>query len=67
MGYRVAAILAGILVLVASERWFSLSWYEASGLCLVVYFCARYVGYFISERRAMKSAVDEAIKTSRER
>jgi|tagenome__1003787_1003787.scaffolds.fasta_scaffold16966271_1 hypothetical protein len=64
MVQRIAAILAGILFLVGSERLLGLNWYAAFGMSLVAYFCARYVGYFISERRAMKAAVDEAVRAS---
>lgn len=64
MAYRIVAILAGILALVGSEHLLGLGWYAAFGLCLVAYFCARYAGYCISERRAMKAAVDEAMRAS---
>lgn len=64
MVQRIAAIVVGILFLVGSERLLGLSWYAAFGLSLVAYFCARYVGYFISERHAMKAAVEEAMRAS---
>lgn len=66
MAYRMVAILAGVLVLVGSEL-LGFDWYAAFGLSLAAYFCARYAGYCISERRAMKAAVDEAMRTSGKR
>jgi hypothetical protein len=57
---RIAAILVGIAIMFALERWGGFRWYFALSLGALGYGCMRYIGYFVRERRYIKSAMDAA-------
>ena len=57
---RIAAILVGIALMFALERWVGFRWYSALALGALGYGCMRYTGYFVRERQYIKSAMDAA-------
>jgi hypothetical protein len=67
MGNRIAAILVGIAIMFSLERWLSVSWYFSLPLGALGYFCVRYIGYFMRERRYIKNVTNEALKNPKAR
>jgi hypothetical protein len=59
-GNRIAAILAGLAIMVALERWAGLPWYFVLALGALGYAAVRYAGYFVRERRYIKNTMDAA-------
>jgi hypothetical protein len=57
MGNRVAAIVAGIAIMFALDRWGGFHWYSALVVGAVSYGVVRYVGYFMRERRYVRDAL----------
>jgi hypothetical protein len=55
---RVLAILVGLAVMFTLEGWGRLPWYFAVVIGALAYGIARYVGYFIRERRYIKDTME---------
>jgi hypothetical protein len=64
---RIAAILVGIAILFALERWSSVPWYFSAPAAVLGYLCVRYIGYFIRERRYISDMTEEAVRISKDR
>jgi hypothetical protein len=54
---RMAAILTGIAVMFGLEQALGLHWYWALLLGALAYLLARYVAYFIAERKLIRDVV----------
>jgi hypothetical protein len=61
---RIVAVLVAIVVSISLENLWGLSRLYSLLLGGLTYFVVRYVGYFVRERRYIKS-VEEALKNSR--
>jgi hypothetical protein len=55
---RITAIPVGIAIMFALERWAGFRWYSALALGALGYAVARYIGYFVRERRYIKGVFD---------
>jgi hypothetical protein len=64
-GNRIAAILVGGAIMFSLERWGGFQWYLAIALGALGYWCVRYTGYFVRERRYIKRTMHEAEEASR--
>jgi hypothetical protein len=58
MGNRIAAVVVATAIMFALERWAKFQWYWALALATFGYGCVRYIGYFVRERRYIKSVMD---------
>jgi hypothetical protein len=59
-GNRIAAILVGLAIMFPLDRWGGFQWYSALALWVFGYAVARYVGYFVRERRYVRGVMDAA-------
>jgi hypothetical protein len=60
MENRIAAILVGLAITFALEKWAGLQWYFALGLGVLGYACVRYVGHVVRGRRYLREMTEEA-------
>jgi hypothetical protein len=60
MGSRIAALLVGIAIIFSLEYWLLFQWYIGVPLGILGYLLARYLKYFVRERRYIKSTMDAA-------
>ena len=67
MRNRIAAIIVGLAITFSLERWAGFQWYLALPLGVLGYGCVLYIGYFLRERRNIKTMTDEASRISKAR
>jgi hypothetical protein len=65
MGARIIGVLIGIAIMFGLEWGLDANWYVSLPLGAIGYFTARYIGYFITERKRFKREMKEVLERAR--
>jgi hypothetical protein len=57
---RVTAVLAGLAIMFSLEWWTGFNWYSALAFGGIGYGIVRYIGYFVRQRRHIRTVTEAA-------
>jgi hypothetical protein len=62
MTNRIIAVLVGMAIIFALDRWGSAPWYVYLPLAVFGYGCVRYIGYFVREHGSATTSTERWLR-----